>query len=475
MEKMSPEKANEAAAEWMAEQLSRGHVLGGEGPCLPADIRRSVTELDVPEGCVRVGLRFAEGAAELKRVSFPRSLGVLEGGSFQYCKKLETVDFAPGGRLRRFGGHAAFAPFFECGMVKEIALPDGTEEITHDAFLSMGGLETVVLPASVRDVGPSAFDRCPALQAVVFEGRTDEEVRWMDFYPWNVPNPGATIQAAGGLLAEGDEGGMTPEEARRTLEDAMRLAARDDGGIWSPPPACYPEEDHEIVNDDELDPALLAVEELAVPEGIMEIGIHAFRGCPRLKKVSFPASLRKIGDSAFADCEILEKADLPEGLKELGPGAFENCGALRRMAVPDGVDHVGTDTFSGCSMLEDVRLGDSVEEIWEDAFSNCDALRRLELPTGLTRIGERAFQWCSDLEELTVPRGVEEIGEDAFAFCANLRTVVFEGKSLDEVKTMADYPWGLENPEDQVVAGQLLAEDAEMAGWSRMCRAIRGK
>jgi hypothetical protein len=40
---------------------------------------------------------------------------------------------------------------------------------------------------------------------------------------------------------------------------------------------------------------------------------------------------------------------------------------------------------------------------------------------------------------------VKSIGDDAFNKCNSLKEAVFKGKTLDEVKAMENYPFGIED------------------------------
>ena len=70
------------------------------------------------------------------------------------------------------------------------------------------------------------------------------------------------------------------------------------------------------------------------------------------------------------------------------------------------------------------------------------------------------FEGCNSLTSIAIPENVSRIGMDAFH--ASLQTVLFLGKTLDEVKDIPDeyeekeYPWGL--AEDKIIPG--VVEDA---------------
>ena len=56
--------------------------------------------------------------------------------------------------------------FCGCSSLIEVELPDGIEEIGIDAFCGTG-LESLVMPSSVRIIHQGAFCDCPNLEEVV--------------------------------------------------------------------------------------------------------------------------------------------------------------------------------------------------------------------------------------------------------------------------------------------------------------------
>jgi len=61
-----------------------------------------------------------------------------------------------------------------------------------------------------------------------------------------------------------------------------------------------------------------AIKEVALEEGIKEIGVGAFARCSRLESVSMPDSLLKIEGSAFYRCGKLSEAKIPSNVKTIG-------------------------------------------------------------------------------------------------------------------------------------------------------------
>ena len=118
----------------------------------------------------------------------------------------------------------------------------------------------------------------------------------------------------------------------------------------------------------------------------------------------------------------LKKIIIPDSVTNIGDSAFENHGDLTNVAIPDNVTSIGYWAFSDCIGLTDVTIGNSVINIGDYAFFN-----------------------CSNLTGMTIPDSVTIIGYDAFYVCNKLKSLVFKGKTMDEVEDMSQYPWGIKD------------------------------
>jgi len=101
--------------------------------------------------------------------------------------------------------------------------------------------------------------------------------------------------------------------------------------------------------------------------------------------------------------------------------------------------------FSWCESLKSIVIPDSVKSIGSWAFSDCSSLTSIVIPDSVISIGECAFFNCSSLTSIVIPDSVKSIGDSVFRWCPSLKRVVFKGKTFEEVKSMADYPWGVED------------------------------
>ncbi len=73
-------------------------------------------------------------------------------------------------------------------------------------------------------------------------------------------------------------------------------------------------------------------ENIIVPEGVKEIGDHAFNWCYNLKSLILPSKVERIGKFAFSKCQKLEQLTIPESVRFIGESAFywmSNCKAIK--------------------------------------------------------------------------------------------------------------------------------------------------
>ena len=94
-------------------------------------------------------------------------------------------------------------------------------------------------------------------------------------------------------------------------------------------------------------------ENVIVPDGIKEIGSHAFYGNGTIKTVTLPVSVEIINNAAFADCANLEKVILSEQnqLVIIGNGAFKNDTKLD-VSFAENVPNILTNAFEGITAEE---------------------------------------------------------------------------------------------------------------------------
>ena len=119
---------------------------------------------------------------------------------------------------------------------------------------------------------------------------------------------------------------------------------------------------------------------------------------------------------------------------------------FKKIIIPKTVTRIEDHAFFDCNRLTNVIIPDNVTEIWYDAFYGCNSLTDVTIGSGLTSIGYRTFCVCSNLRNVTISSNIKQIGGSAFRRCYRLKQVLFKGKTMEQIKAMEGYPWGIRTP-----------------------------
>ena len=93
------------------------------------------------------------------------------------------------------------------------------------------------------------------------------------------------------------------------------------------------------------------------------------------------------------------------------------------------------------SNIESITIPDSVKSIGDYAFAHCESLTSINIPDSVKSIGDYAFEWCENLESIEIPESVKWIGKRVFSNCEKMKSLIFKGKTIDQVKAMENYPF----------------------------------
>lgn len=133
---------------------------------LPTDKIKAVMSCDprslvVPDG-TEVLRKDEFKETNYERLFVPRSVAEIRDGLFANCKCLREVVFEDGSTLKSIGESA----FCNCKSLRAVRLPPGLERIGRFCFYG-SGLEELVAPQGLKEIGGGAFDSCYGLKRVV--------------------------------------------------------------------------------------------------------------------------------------------------------------------------------------------------------------------------------------------------------------------------------------------------------------------
>lgn len=162
--------------------------------------------------------------------------------------------------------------------------------------------------------------------------------------------------------------------------------------------------------------ALVAVfgtpgEEYVIPDTVLTIEKHAFRGNTQISSITIPKNVQKIGTQSFQYCTGLLEVIFESKSVSIVTEAFQHCTNLQEVQLPS----------------EEVILGTAV-------FGNCESLQSISLPpTG--SLGLRSFTW-SGLTHISIPAAYQLAAPYAFENCKQLETVIFRDGFQGEIRGM---------------------------------------
>lgn len=117
------------------------------------------------------------------------------------------------------------------------------------------------------------------------------------------------------------------------------------------------------IKDDVLFKCDRNLENVAIPDGITQIGNYAFYSCTQLKTVTIPNSVTYIGAAAFSGCNSLTSITIPDSVTSIGEREFYNCSSLMSVTIPDSVKSIEDWAFDGCDNITQVNYK-GTEEQW---------------------------------------------------------------------------------------------------------------
>ena len=88
-----------------------------------------------------------------------------------------------------------------------------------------------------------------------------------------------------------------------------------------------------------------------VPNGVTDIGRHAFAYCNKLTNVTLAPTVEWVFEEGFAYCRKLRTVSIPEGVGGLGQFSFRSCPELRQVSLPSTIQSANY-AFFDCPKLQ---------------------------------------------------------------------------------------------------------------------------
>ncbi|MCQ2515166.1 MAG: leucine-rich repeat protein, partial [Ruminococcus sp.] len=164
------------------------------------------------------------------------------------------------------------------------------------------------------------------------------------------------------------------------------------------------------------------IQDIAISNGVTEIGSCAFRNCNYAVSASIPSTVTSIGDSAFLGCFLLDNVSISGNVTDICANAFSDCKSLTKFVFPKGLETIGDAAFANTG-LKMVSFSDTVTTIGKNVFVNCTKLSVAVIPSNVTEIGHTVFG--ANAENFAV-YGYSESYAESYCQQNNLRFVALD-------------------------------------------------
>lgn len=122
---------------------------------------------------------------------------------------------------------------------------------------------------------------------------------------------------------------------------------------------------------------------------------------PVIENIRIPGTIKTIGNAAFSRCPNLKTVIIDEGLIQLGMCCFGGCPELVDIQLPDSLEIVDNFVFAQCWALEEVKFGTKLKSIGMRAFYGCQSLSKITVPGGDgVTFGDQMFEECPNEVEI---------------------------------------------------------------------------
>ncbi len=273
---------------------------------------------------------------------------------------------------------------------RDIAVPDGTEEIGDFAFQA-GSFLRISLPPSVKRLGRRLFiahhkPLCRTEELALSSAPETAEDTFLDSEPAIITrDPGALLLAERFHLQAAADSRVND---KITSEDGRVTGASGN---------------------------ILGLDQ--IPPDAAEIEAGAFACSLTLEKALLPDNIRRTGDLAFADCHSLREVFISAYAGEIGDNPFAGLNMVREIRTDPHNPYYASE--DGCLYNKDRTVLIARPCLAEDTV--------FRVPPGVNTISRFALECCPLMEEIYIPSSVRNIEPPVFSRCGRLKKIHAEG------------------------------------------------
>lgn len=305
----------------------------------------------------------------VESVTIPSTVKEIGSRSFYGAVNLSDVNFASGCQVETFGEHC---------------------------FEGCFGLAEFTMPASLKTCEDAPFYGCVNLKRLVFNDDVEPFL-----YTSLTISGNDTFE-----IARHFNPAPYAEDVEFVVPSSSKHYKVVDGSLMS--------KDGTILY---AHPSTPAGGTLVVPGSVKVLGWMSLFSNEGIMHIELPSGLERIEDYALAYAGI-DELIMPDSVVEVQGSICYECPNLKRVVISDSLKELGQQAgwncFYGCENLDDVTLGSSLEIIGNGCFAY-SKIESIYIPASVKQINYAAFAACSELSQVTGCTGLEQLNRMSFA------------------------------------------------------------
>lgn len=323
---------------------------------IKGELPEGVTSLEIRDGTTAIGCRALSYEVNVTDISFPDSLKYI-GEHAVY--KTGWYESQPDGWV--YAGKVLLG--YKGTIPDTLCVPkEDTVAIADYAFYSDDYIESIVIPASLVEIGKYAFYGCQELTEVVFEEESSLKVihssafNYTSLREFEIPD--SVLEIGSDAFSATDiryiyipanvlscDGAFTDMENARSIE-----VSPDNPNYWSNSSGIVFSKDKSVLH---FFPGDSPVTEYTVPEGTKHLAYAAFSGT-NLRKITLNDDLETAGDYVFSGSNILYTINLGSGLSVINSNLLRGSSLnYKELVIPENIKRIEKLAFS-VSSLKDI-------------------------------------------------------------------------------------------------------------------------
>ena len=445
-----------------ADSMTDDFVVLGNG--ILYSYHGSSETVTIPENVRIISDSVFENNETIKSVVLPENLKSIGESAFKGCTSLSDINIVDS---IEYVGFMAFAqtPFLKTqkddavifgkcfyyyqGDEESFEIPEGITSISKYAFEFHFNLKNVTLPSTLKKIGYGAFVGCSGIEKIIIPESVTDIGDYSIGYHCQNGTSGTFISNSITIC-----GNNNSSSNKYASENNFKFIALDsdelsgqcgDNVSWnfdvssgklviSGNGAMSETKDCSFKDYENL------VKTVIIEDGVTSVSKDAFYGFGNLESVSIAESVETIDTYAFGNCASLKNITLPESVKSIGNYAFRYCDSLEEINIPASVTEIGEGILYDDYKLENINVDKNNQNfaslngiLYNSDFTELiqvpanSSVTCLELPETLKFVDAAAMHNNLNVKCIVFPETLTSIGYKAFYDNKSIEKLIFRG------------------------------------------------